>query len=100
MTFKQKTETFETINQWQRATFPTASLEGVLNHIQEEWVEFQSAPTLPEKVVEAADLIILLSCFIDKVTKGHGAQSIVEAKMRLNRARLWNIQHDGTGRHA
>lgn len=99
-------ETFETINQWQRDTFPNATVEGILNHIEEEINEFQTAPTEGEKRLEAADLIILLSAWLD-ATRGrtglelnlYGAQTVVDYKMMVNRKREWNIQPDGTGRH-
>ena len=91
-------ETFDTINQWQRETFPQATLDGVLCHIEEEWTEFQTAPTIANRVEEAVDLIILLSCYIDKAANS-SAQLHVDDKMRRNRARRWNIQPDGTGRH-
>lgn len=91
-------ETFDTINRWQRATFPTATLDGVLGHIGEEWGEFLRAATTAECIEEAVDLIILLSCYIDKAT-GNGAQPSIDEKMRRNRARQWQIQEDGTGRH-
>jgi len=98
MNERQTTETFDTINEWQRVTFPAATLDGVLNHIGEEWREFQDAMTATGKIDEAADLIILLACFIDQMS-GVGAQRFVDDKMRRNRARQWNIQPDGTGRH-
>ena len=91
-------ETFDTINQWQRETFPLATLDGVLRHIEEEWVEFHAASTLADRIEEAVDLIILLSCYVDQVGNV-GAQPHVDDKMRRNRARRWNIQADGTGRH-
>jgi hypothetical protein len=91
-------ETFDTINQWQRETFPAATLAGVAGHIKEEWDEFQDAATRAEQIEEAVDLIILLACFIDKAG-GSGSQAHVDEKMARNRARQWNIQQDGTGRH-
>jgi hypothetical protein len=91
-------ETFETINRWQNETFPDGTLVGVIDHIREEWVEFLEAEAIDEKVEEAVDLIILLSCYIDRLT-GCGAQRAVDWKMAKNRAREWNIQPDGTGRH-
>jgi hypothetical protein len=94
----QMTETFSTINRWQRETFPDATLKGVLGHIKEEWKEFQDAVTVAGRVEEAVDMIILLSCYIDTAT-GIGAQLHVDDKMRRNRARMWEIQSDGTGRH-
>ena len=97
------TETFDSINRWQRETFPKATIVGVLKHIDEEWDEFKNDwQTITEKAEEAADLIILLSCFLDHVTGSEesGAQIHVDLKMRRNRARDWNIQADGTGRHA
>ncbi len=91
-------ETFSSINEWQRATFPTATIGGELRHIEEEWREFNDAATTSGRVEEAVDLIILLAGYIDKATGGF-TQANVDRKMRRNRARLWSIQLDGTGRH-
>jgi Protein of unknown function (DUF550) len=93
------TETFDSINRWQRETFPDATLTGVEEHIHEEFKEFTVARSVADSVVEAVDLILLLSCYIDKATGGDGAQRHVDAKMAIDRARQWNIQADGTGRH-
>jgi hypothetical protein len=95
---RTKIETFSSINEWQRKTFPSATIDGVLAHIKEEWQEFLDAPTITDHVEEAADLIILLACYIDKA-HGVGAQMFVDYKMERNRKRSWNIQPDGTGRH-
>lgn len=92
-------ETFDSINEWQRATFPDATIAGELKHLDEEWDEFKSAETPREMIEEAVDLIILLASFIDNMTGSAGAQAAVDAKMRRNRARSWNIGPDGTGRH-
>ncbi len=92
-------ETFDSINRWQRETFPGATVDGVLKHIGEEWEEFQLAATDEGRAEEAVDLIILLSCYLNKVGDGTGAQGHVDRKMDINRARIWNIQGDGTGRH-
>lgn len=92
-------ETFDSINRWQRNTFADATLRGVEKHIHEEFKEFTEAWSVADSVVEAVDLIILLACYIDKATAGEGAQRHVDAKMAINRARKWDIQADGTGRH-
>lgn len=92
-------ETFDSINSWQRETFPAATLPGVIRHLNEEWYEFAHATDVADSVVKAVDLIILLASYIDKITGGDGAQRHVDAKMAINRTRQWNIQADGTGRH-
>jgi hypothetical protein len=95
----QSTETFFSINQWQRETFPAATLDGSLRHVEEEWIEFQMAPSIDERVKEAVDLILTLTCYVDLAT-GRGAQGPIDAKMRICRSRKWIILPDGTGRHA
>lgn len=55
---QQPTETFDSINQWQRATFPDATVSGVVGHVVEEWNEFLSAVAVDERVEEAVDLIM------------------------------------------
>jgi hypothetical protein len=91
-------ETFNSINQWQNENFPNATAEGILHHIEEEWEEFRAAATLEEKIPEAADLIILLTGWISKVSL-LGTSFHIDTKMLINRARNWTIQPDGTGRH-
>lgn len=86
-------ETQQTINDWQRETFPTADEAGVLNHIREEFAEFLAEPCGEE----AADVVILIMAWaryrkIDVMAE-------INRKMAINRARRWNIQADGTGRH-
>lgn len=91
-------ETFETINQWQRETFPGATADGNEAHLREEWEEFNTASTLNEKIVEAVDMIILLIAWIDSVSS-LDPQVHIDAKMQINRARSWRYLPDGTGRH-
>lgn len=104
-------ETQETINQWQNATFPEATPQGVTRHLLEEIDEFceivcdplnEDRPLtdseLNSLIFEAVDMIILIYAWADK----HGVFDIhkmVDAKMAINRQREWNIQPDGTGRH-
>ena len=94
-----ESETFTSINRWQDENFPLATVDGIWNHIGEEWIEFQTANTIKEQIIEAVDLIILLTGWIHKASDGRSAQEFVDAKMRVNRLRNWNIQPDGTGRH-
>lgn len=92
------TETFVSINQWQRETSPNATVAGVERHIAEEWSEFCSAAHLADRIEEATDMIILLLAYIDRAGE-YGAQRAIDEKMRINRTRNWRIQSDGTGRH-
>lgn len=92
------TETQQSINVWQRETFPDATEEGVLGHLKEEfWEFFFSKQTASEAAVEAADLVILLYCWagMNKID----LHAVIDEKMKVNRNREWNIQSDGTGRH-
>jgi NTP pyrophosphatase (non-canonical NTP hydrolase) len=90
-------ETFHSINKWQRDTFPNATATGILIRIEEEWQELQNAETTEDRIEEAVDLIIVLAAYIAKL--GLEAQYHIDQKMRINRQRQWNIQPDGTGRH-
>jgi len=90
-------ETQATINRWQAEQFPDATEEGILDHLREEFNEFLGSATQAETMVEAADLVILLYAWAGKV--GGDLHAAVDAKMGINRARTWNIQPDGTGRH-
>jgi hypothetical protein len=86
-------ETQASINKWQRERFPFATTEGVLNHLNEEVIEFFLEPSAEE----AADIMILLYGWAGKV--GVDLLAEVDKKMLKNRHRKWNIQPDGTGRH-
>lgn len=92
-------ESQQTINEWQRAHFPDATIEGVLNHLKEEFQEFLDAQQSGDEgtAVEAADVVILLYCWA--MHSGVDLHAAIDAKMSINRARRWNIQPDGTGRH-
>jgi NTP pyrophosphatase (non-canonical NTP hydrolase) len=90
-------ETQATINAWQRETFPTATTNGVIGHLREEFEEWLTAESDELAGVEAADLVILLYCWCDQV--GIDLHAEIDKKMVRNRARTWHIQPDGTGRH-
>jgi NTP pyrophosphatase (non-canonical NTP hydrolase) len=89
-------ETQTTINQWQAKRFPDASYDGVINHLREEVAEFFTASD-EDAAEEAADIVILLYCWA--MYQGIDLQDQIDWKMAKNRARKWNIQSDGTGRH-
>ncbi len=90
-------ETQASINAWHQEHFPNATLEGVLGHLREEFHEFLDAQTLAESAIEAADLVIILYSWA--ALNGVDLHAAIDAKMSINRAREWNIQPDGTGRH-
>ena len=94
-------ETQQTINEWQRENFPNSTLAGVVRHLREEVGEFfealQYATNDYAVVSEAADIVILLYAWADKVQID--LHKAIDSKMAINRARNWNIQPDGTGRH-
>ncbi len=94
---KRSAETQRSINEWQRQTFPDATLDGVIGHLREEFQEFLDSNDQLETAVEAADLVILLYCWA--AINGVDLHAAIDAKMKINRARTWNIQQDGTGRH-
>lgn len=90
-------ETQLSINLWQLEHFPTAKSAGVVNHLREEFREFLDAPSDENAAEEAADIVILLYCWamLNRVD----LHAEIDRKMAKNRARQWNIQADGTGRH-
>ncbi len=93
---RPRIETQESINAWQRRHFPDATEEGITKHLSEEFQEFIDA-TPPERRVAAADLVILLYAWAGH--QGIDLHAEIDAKMKINRAREWTIQEDGTGRH-
>lgn len=93
-------ETSDSISKWARETFgPITSATPdcvVIDRAYQEWVELACAP--PEKrASEAADVIIVLSQLFPLY--GTDMQTEIDAKMRTNRARQWETNGDGTGRH-
>lgn len=99
-------ETQQSINEWQRQHFPNATPQGVLRHFQEEVRELLDAiaelkPDYPSYIKlchEFADVYILL-CALCQEYMNTDLHAVVDRKMQVNRARQWNIQPDGTGRH-
>lgn len=90
-------ETQESINEWQREHFSNATIEGVVNHLKEEFQEFIDAKGEYETAIEAADIVIILYCWA--MLNNVDLHAAIDAKMGINRSRKWNIQLDGTGRH-
>jgi NTP pyrophosphatase (non-canonical NTP hydrolase) len=90
-------ETQASINAWQRETFPDATTYGTVQHVLEEANEWLKSSTDAEAAVEAADIMISLYHWCDRV--GVDLHAEIDAKMARNRARTWRIQPDGTGRH-
>lgn len=94
---RKKIESQTSINEWQRQTFPDATIEGVIGHLKEEFHEFVTADTPHEAALEAADLVILLYCWA--MMNNVDLHASIDAKMSINRSRSWNLRLDGTGRH-
>jgi NTP pyrophosphatase (non-canonical NTP hydrolase) len=98
-------ETQQSINAWQREHFPHATRYGVRKHFLEEVDEMldeaihlnADACGGDKLAAEMADVYILLCCLA--MHYRIDLHVAVDEKMRVNRAREWNIQSDGTGRH-
>jgi hypothetical protein len=82
-------ETFKTIAQWCEETFGPVEPARIAERAAEEMAELLDAP---ERVEEAADVVIVLSRY-------PGLWEAVERKMAVNRARKWRLMGDGTGYH-
>lgn len=88
-------ETFQSIQDWGHSTFGVPSLGRCVKRAYEEWVELEDDVANgrdPEAVVEVADVIITLLNI-------PGVPEAIEGKMKINRARQWNTNGDGTGYH-
>jgi hypothetical protein len=96
-------ETSASIAQWAEATFgPAPDLGALQARAAQELAELALALALAdgdraETLAEAADVAILLHR-IAALSGGDLAQA-VDAKMAVNRARVWVRSGDGTGRH-
>lgn len=91
-------ETQETISDWAEETFgPAGSNARVAARVNEEMAELLRALTAddqhPKAGEECADILICLYRLATRL--GIDLHQAVDAKMTVNRARLW--AHDGTG---
>jgi len=53
-------ELFEVVTEWQRKTFPDATMQSALKHLQSEIVELENAPHIAAVLEEFADCFLLL----------------------------------------
>lgn len=105
-------ENLATIIAWHTETFPHATYDGQIKKFEEEMEEYLSANTMPNKLEELADLIIVC-CGIARFSTTDGLRHIaqlpfnftrqeiddaVQAKMIKNRQRKWT-KGDGQYRH-
>lgn len=87
-------ESPKSIREWAVATFGEVTYRRGLSRAGEE---------LDEAVTELADVTIVLC----HTFRGHWAlwplvwllRKRIDAKMKVNRARAWNLRGDGTGQH-
>jgi hypothetical protein len=94
-------ETSQSIREWAEAAFgPVADLRALVERARVELDELEAALDAGDAVEagrEAADVAILLHRLA--ALNGCDLSEQVDAKMRLNRARIWVRAGDGTGRH-
>lgn len=109
--YKEVSEDQDTIGQWQKQTFPGASLySAVVRMLQEAhelvglfWIDRDHAlqhPKMPDKdkiAGEIADVYITLVGVAEKA--GVNIQQAVNTKMKINRERVWKIDASGNGYH-
>lgn len=108
-----KQETQETIGAWGDETFGTAYSAMIIGarantEMAELIRELARSPDLPEDdpdnkqwvgavAQEAADVLVLLYRLAH--TCGFDLHEALDAKMRINRGRVWQKDNDGTGHH-
>ncbi len=94
-------ETSTTIREWADATFGAAhDLTALVRRARTELDELEQAlreGDHAEAGREAADVVILLHRLA--ALTGHDLNDQVDAKMQINRARIWQAAGDGTGSH-
>lgn len=94
-------ETQATIGAWQVATFGRLPNIGTgFNRADDEWQEFSDAVNACDIQAmgrEMADVVIVLSGMAEQL--GIDLQAEINRKMAINRARKWQVNGDGTGRH-
>ena len=85
-------------NRWSKETFPTVTVDGVLNHIEEEIKEIKAKP---DDLEEWIDLILLA---FDGVHRAgftpHELIKMLEYKQDKNTKRNWNaVNSEGYVKH-
>ena len=96
------TETSKSIYEWGHATFGEVSDNNrVIARARLEFEELAEAvaqgAAADEIAAEAADVAILLNRLMGLL--GRELADEIDAKMKINRARQWTRNGDGTGRH-
>jgi NTP pyrophosphatase (non-canonical NTP hydrolase) len=96
------TETSKSIYEWGQAAFgPVSDHNRVIARALLEFDELAEAVAQGASVdaiaAEAADVAILLNRLLGLLGRELGEE--VDAKMKINRARKWTRNGDGTGRH-
>ena len=78
------------IGEWGDATFPMSTIDSVMSHLSEEFVEFFDdwRNGRDEQEIEAADCLVLLMHYAHK--NGFSLSDAVERKMSINRTRTWS----------
>ena len=94
-------ETSQTIRKWGDDTFgevkDLAALVRRASVEMDELMEALNSEDHDEAGKEAADVVILLHRLMGLI--GKDLDEEVDAKMAINRNRIWNIAGDGTGGH-
>lgn len=102
---KAPRETSDTIAAWRQSTFGSLPIglevQTIFERAQKEWSELVLSllhdPTDPKNAAEAVDVIIVLAGLFPIFGKDMHAE--IDAKMKINRARRWVVNGDGTGQH-
>lgn len=105
------------IVEWSIKTFPDLTVDKQREKLNEELKEFKECQTEEEALKEGADIYIVCRILADRFddeigryftetilgeateTRGKEIKEAVEAKMKKNKARVWEKQKDGTYHH-
>lgn len=90
------------VSRWAEETFgPASSNARVAARANEEMAELLRALTSddehPKAPEEIADIVIVLYRLATRLGSDIGEE--IERKMKINRARIWNVDKDGHGYH-
>ena len=88
------------INDWQDEVFPNRTLQGQLEKLEQEIAELYFAieeKDEPSIQKEIADCMIVLMGIAG--IEDIDLQSVVEAKMKINKLRMWEENHPGVHQH-
>ena len=86
---------------WKRATFPRETIASAARHLADEAAQLLANPSSGEEYADVRMLLWSVEDHLARLTAAHGIDlaAEVEAKLAVNRARIWKDRGDGVWEH-